>query len=166
MFSSRSLIYSKNNKGPSTEPWGTPEFTAISVERSQNRAIPSVWQAWSYDVLYHFEVKMVLRPGWQAGLMIVFFFRTPFENADSQYQLCPYFELPNYQNLASVGMQWLVRLILSFWSGKTELWLTLSFILSIHTGARSLEDYEQVYILHIGFAGWKPTSNHVNFWVL
>ena len=39
--------------------------------------------------------------GWGWGL----FLRKPFEIADSQYQLCPYFELPNFQNLASVGMQ-------------------------------------------------------------
>ena len=34
VFSGRSLIYSKNNKGPSTEPWGTPELTGISDELS------------------------------------------------------------------------------------------------------------------------------------
>ena len=48
-----------------------------------------------------------VRPGWQAGLMIgwggAFFLRKTFKIADSQYQLCPYFELPNYQNLVSVG---------------------------------------------------------------
>ena len=32
------------------------------------------------------------------------FLRKPFEIADSQYQLCPYFELPDFQNLASVGL--------------------------------------------------------------
>ena len=37
----------------------------------------------------------------------------PFEIADSQYQLCPYFELPNFQNLASVGVSWM------FFSGRT-----------------------------------------------
>ena len=31
------------------------------------------------------------------------FFEKTFEIAD--YQLCPYFELPNFQNLASVGVQ-------------------------------------------------------------
>ena len=35
--------------------------------------------------------------------------------------------------------------------------------LSIHTATPSLEDYEQAYIVHTGFAGWKPTSNHVNY---
>ena len=39
----------------------------------------------------------------------------------------------------------------------------LFFFLSIHTATPSLEDYEQVYIVHTGFAGWKPTSNHVNY---
>ena len=47
------------------------------------------------------------------------FFRKPFEIADSQYQLCPYFELPNFQNLASVGVQCLLSLVLSFLSGRT-----------------------------------------------
>ena len=34
MFSGRSLINNKNNKGPSTDPWGTPELTRISDELS------------------------------------------------------------------------------------------------------------------------------------
>ena len=34
MFSGRSLVYSKNNKGQSTKPWGTPELTWISDEFS------------------------------------------------------------------------------------------------------------------------------------
>ena len=39
--------------------------------------------------------------------------------------------------------------------------------LSIHPATPSLEDYEQAYIVHTGFAGWKPTSNHANYcWVL
>ena len=33
---------------------------------------------------------------------------------------------------------------------------------SIHTATPSLEDYEQAYIVHTGFAGRKPTGNHVN----
>ena len=33
----------------------------------------------------------------------------------------------------------------------------LSFFLSIHTAKLSLEDFEQAYIVHTGFAGWKPT---------
>ena len=37
----------------------------------------------------------------------------------------------------------------------------LSFFLSVHTVTPSLEDYEHVYILHTGFAGWKSTSSHV-----
>ena len=41
------------------------------------------------------------------------FLRKSFEIADSQYQLCPYFEL-NYQNLVSVGVQCLLSLVLSF----------------------------------------------------
>ena len=47
------------------------------------------------------------------------FLRKPFEIADSQYQLCPYFELPNFQNLASVGVQCLLSLVLNFLSGRT-----------------------------------------------
>ena len=41
----------------------------------------------------------------------------------------------------------------------------LSCFRSIHTwtATPSLEDYEQVYIVHTGFAGWNPTSNHVNY---
>ena len=56
---------------------------------------------------------------WQAGLMIGgLFLRKPFEIADSQYQLCPYFELPNFQNLASVGVQCLPSLVLNFYQGE------------------------------------------------
>ena len=40
--------------------------------------------------------------------------RKPFEIADSQYQLCPYFELPNYRTLVSVGVQCLLSLVLDF----------------------------------------------------
>ena len=42
MFSGRSLICSKNNKGPSAEPWGTPELTRISDELSPSSSI--VWE--------------------------------------------------------------------------------------------------------------------------
>ena len=34
----------------------------------------------------------------------------------------------------------------------------------IHPDTSSLEDYEQAYIAHTGFAGWKPTSNHANYY--
>ena len=37
------------------------------------------------------------------------------------------------------------------------------FLFSIHTDTPSVEDYEQMYIVHTEFAGWKPTSNHVNY---
>ena len=47
MFSGRLLIYSKNNKGPSIEPWGTPELTGISDELS-----PSSLRAPSEKGLY------------------------------------------------------------------------------------------------------------------
>ena len=48
-----------------------------------------------------------------------FFLRKPFEIADSPYQLCPYFELPNFQNLATGGVQCLLSLVLNFLSGRT-----------------------------------------------
>ena len=37
------------------------------------------------------------------------------------------------------------------------------FFLSIYTATPSLEDYEQAYIIHTGFAGWKTTSYHVDY---
>ena len=37
------------------------------------------------------------------------------------------------------------------------------FFHSFHTATPSLEDYEKAYIVHTGFARWKPTSNHVNY---
>ena len=56
-----------------------------------------------------------VKPGWQVGLMIRgLCLKKSFEIADSQYQLCPYFELPNDQNLASVGVQCLLSLVLKF----------------------------------------------------
>ena len=47
-------------------------------------------------------------------------------------------------------------------NGSFSIWLIESFFLSIHTATPFLKDYEQVYIVHAGFARWKPTSNHVN----
>ena len=37
-----------------------------------------------------------------------------FSDRGALYQLCPYFELPNFQNLASVGVQCLLSLVLNF----------------------------------------------------
>ena len=37
------------------------------------------------------------------------------------------------------------------------------FFLPIHTATPSIENYEHAYIVHTSFAGWKPTSNHVNY---
>ena len=50
-------------------------------------------------------------------------------------------------------------------SPETQMVAAIFFtvFLSIHTATLSLEDYEQAYIVHTGFAGWKPTSNHVNY---
>ena len=47
----------------------------------------------------------------------------------------------------------------SHFVGFVMRWL-LSFF-SIHIATPSLEDYEQAYIVHTSFAGWKPTSNYV-----
>ena len=32
IFQVRSLIYTKNKRGPGTDPWGTPEFRGSHVE--------------------------------------------------------------------------------------------------------------------------------------
>ena len=61
MFSGRSLIYSKNNKGPSTEPWGTPELIGISDELS-----PSSTTVWERPVRKAFiqDRVLTLAPCW------------------------------------------------------------------------------------------------------
>ena len=72
------------------------------------KVVPSGYQS------CHYPCHSV-RPEWQAGLMIgELIFRKPFEVADSQYQLCPHYELPNFQNLAFVGVQCLLSLVLNF----------------------------------------------------
>ena len=41
---------------------------------------------------------------------------------------------------------------------------SLSFFLYILLTTPSLEHYEQAYMVHTGFAEWKPTSYHVKYW--
>ena len=56
---------------------------------------------------------------------------------------------------------WLMLLNVSHTIIKALILSFFLFLLSIHTATPSLKDCEQVHIVHTGFAGWKPASNHV-----